>query len=58
MSLTTIYCPECGSEQHELHTTYSVASGKKREIRHCTACDNYFSKTSNTSLAGLKTPYQ
>ena len=56
MSLTTIHCPECGSEQHKLHTTYSVASGEKREIRHCTECGNYFSETSNTPLAGLRKP--
>jgi len=56
MSLTTIYCHKCVSEQRELHTAYSVASGEKRKIRHCTACDNYFSETSNTPLADLRTP--
>jgi len=56
MSLTAIYSPKCNSEQHRLCTTYSVASGKKREIRHCIECDNYFSETSNTPLVGLRTP--
>jgi len=56
MSLTTICCIKCSSERHKLHTTYSVASGEKREIRHCTQCGNCFSETSNTPLVRLKTP--
>ncbi len=56
MFLPTICYPERGSEQRILHAIYSVASGKKREIRHCTERDNYFSETSNTPLADLRTP--
>ena len=56
MTLETIRCPKCNSEQHKRHTTYSVASGEKREIRRCSECDNYFSETKNTPLAGLRKP--
>ena len=55
MSLTTIRCPECYSENHKLHTSYTVGSGEKREICHCKECGNYFSETKNTPLEGLRT---
>ena len=56
MLLTTIRCPECNSAHHKCHTTYDVACGEKREIRHCLECDNYFSETKGTPLEGLRKP--
>ncbi len=56
MSLTTIRCPECNSENHKRYTFYAVGSGEKREIRHCKECGNYFSETKNTPLQGLRRP--
>ncbi len=39
-----------------LHTTYTVQDGQTRKILHCQSCDHYFSETSGTPLAGLRTP--
>jgi transposase-like protein len=49
-------CPTCGSENIEAHTTYTIQSGEKRTIHYCRACQDYFSETKNTPLAGLRTP--
>jgi transposase-like protein len=56
MTLTTLRCPECNSKDHKFHTSYTVGSGEKREIRHCQKCGNYFSETKNTPLEGLRRP--
>ncbi len=56
MSLTTLRCPECNSGNHKFHTSYTVGSGEKREIRRCQKCGNYFSETKNTPLEGLRRP--
>ena len=56
MALTTVFCPECHCDTHKLHTTYTVANGEKRQIHHCSECENYFSETKNTPREGLKTP--
>ena len=56
MALTKRHCPECNSENLKRHTTYTVSNGEQRAILHCQDCDTYFSETSNTPLAGLKTP--
>jgi len=49
-------CPTCHSESIEAHTTYTIQSGEQRLIYHCQACQDYFSETKNTPLAGLRTP--
>ncbi len=56
MTLTALRCPECNSKAHEFHTSYTVGSGEKREIRRCQGCGNYFSETKNTPLERLRTP--
>jgi transposase-like protein len=56
MSLIDRHCPECNRANIKFHTTYTVGSGEQRTIYHCPVCDNYFSETHNTPLAGLKTP--
>ena len=49
-------CPECYTENATMHTTYTIQDGQQRQIMHCQACGNYFSETSGTPLAGLRTP--
>ncbi len=49
-------CPTCYSENIESHTTYTIQSGEERTIHYCRACQDYFSETKNTPLAGLRTP--
>ncbi len=56
MTLSRLRCPECNSENHDFHTSYTVGSGERREIRLCQACGNYFSETKNTPLEGLRRP--
>jgi transposase-like protein len=58
MSLTPmpLYCPECGCHQIEAHKSYTVKAGGVRRLYYCPDCKEYFSETSNTPLANLKTP--
>jgi len=49
-------CPTCDTENIEAHTTYSTKNGEQRCIFHCQDCQEYFSETKNTPLAGLRTP--
>ncbi len=56
MILIALRCPECNSKEHKFHTCYSVGNGKKREIRRCQECGNYFSETKNTPLERLRKP--
>jgi len=49
-------CPTCNSENIEAHTTYTTQNGEQRCIFHCQDCQDYFSETKNTPLAGLRTP--
>lgn len=49
-------CPICNAENIEAHTTYTTQTGEQRVIYYCRACDEYFSETKNTPLAGLRTP--
>jgi transposase-like protein len=49
-------CPTCDSENIEIHTTYRTKNGEQRCIFHCQDCQEYFSETKNTPLAGLRTP--
>jgi hypothetical protein len=39
-----------------VHTTYTVQDEHIRHILYCRACGHYFSETSGTPLAGLRTP--
>jgi len=50
------YCPTCNSENIKAHTTYTTQNGEQRTIFHCQNCQEYFSETKNTPLAGLRTP--
>jgi len=49
-------CPECYTDHSKVHTTYTVQAGETRQIRQCHNCGHYFSETSGTPLAGLRTP--
>lgn len=49
-------CPTCNSEKIEAHTTYTTQKGEQRCIFQCQDCQDYFSETKNTPLAGLRTP--
>lgn len=49
-------CPTCNSGNIHPHTTYTTKNGEERSIFHCQDCQDYFSETKNTPLAGLRTP--
>ena len=49
-------CPTCHSENIRFHTHYLTQSGEQRSIYYCQACQDYFSETKNTPLAGLRIP--
>lgn len=49
-------CPQCYTDNSTMHTTYTVQDGQIRHILHCCTCNNYFSETNGTPLAGLRTP--
>ena len=49
-------CPQCYTDNSTMHTTYTVQGDQTRHILYCYACDNYFSETNGTPLAGLRTP--
>jgi transposase-like protein len=48
-------CPSCQSENIQVHTTYTIQNGEQRFIYYCQLCQDYFSETKNTPLAGLRT---
>jgi transposase-like protein len=56
MELFPQNCPYCQSQDVHTHTVYSTVNHGKRVILRCQQCDNYFSETKNTPIAGLKTP--
>lgn len=56
MSLTERHCPECNTENIKRHCRYTLKNGEARTLFVCQECDNYFSETKNTPLAGLKSP--
>lgn len=49
-------CPSCQSENIQVHTTYTIQTGEQRCLYQCQLCQEYFSETQNTPLAGLRTP--
>jgi transposase-like protein/IS1 family transposase len=49
-------CPTCHSENIHPHTSYLTNNGEQRYIYHCQDCQDYFSETKATPLAGLRTP--
>lgn len=49
-------CPSCDSQAVKPHTQYTVQTGEARMIYYCPKCGEYFSQTSATPLAGLRTP--
>lgn len=49
-------CPYCFSQDIHQHTVYQTQNHGQRVIYHCCECDNYFSETQGTPIAGLKTP--
>ena len=56
MDLFLSDCPCCGSKDVHPHTKYKTKSHGDRVIHHCRSCENYFSDTYSTPLAGLRTP--
>jgi len=54
--LTPTRCPSCDSPTVKPHTTYTLQTGETRTIYCCRGCDQYFSQTYATPLAGLRTP--
>jgi transposase-like protein/IS1 family transposase len=49
-------CPTCHCENIQPHTSYLTNNGEQRYIYHCQDCQDYFSETKATPLAGLRTP--
>lgn len=49
-------CPSCDSPAVKPHTPYTLQTGEARIIYYCPKCGEYFSQTSATPLAGLRTP--
>lgn len=49
-------CPTCNSENVHPHTSYTTKNGEVRYIYYCSDCQDYFSETKNTPLAGLRAP--
>jgi len=49
-------CPSCASEKIKEHTRYTIQNGEERSIYECQQCEEYFSETKNTPLAGLRKP--
>lgn len=56
MELCITACPFCKGKKIKRHTAYETQHNGRREILHCMECDTYFSSTSNTFLAGIRTP--
>ena len=56
MSLFSIRCPRCSSENLKVHTVYTTQWGEARSIYHCPVCACFFSETYDTPQAGLRTP--
>lgn len=50
------HCPQCYTDNSTVHTSYLVQDKQIRHILYCQNCGNYFSETSGTPLAGLRTP--
>jgi len=49
-------CPNCQAKDIQAHTTYTIQTGEQRCLYQCQLCQEYFSETRNTPLAGLRTP--
>lgn len=49
-------CPNCQAKDIQAHTTYTIQTGEQRCLYQCQFCQEYFSETRNTLLAGLRTP--
>ena len=56
MNLHEITCPECGSSNHFICSTYSTKCDGSRNLLKCKDCGERFSETKNTFLFNLKTP--
>jgi len=56
MELLQIKCPTCHSVVLRSHTTYATQHHGRRIIYKCANCPTYFSETSKTLMAGVKTP--
>jgi hypothetical protein len=55
-SLMAIRCPNCQGADVKAHTQYKLQTGETRTIYVYPACDQDFSQTYATALAGLRTP--
>src|SRR5215468_2049999 len=56
MELLQIKCPTCHSVVLKSHTTYATQHHSRRIIYKCANCPTYFSETTKTLMAGVKTP--
>jgi transposase-like protein len=56
MELLQIKCPTCHSVVLQSHTTYATKHHGRRTIYKCAHCPTYFSETTKTLMAGVKTP--
>ena len=56
MELLQIKCPTCHSVVLKSHTTYATQHHGRRIIYKCANCPTYFSETTKTLMAGVKTP--
>ncbi len=54
--MNEIRCPDCGTRNLKVHTTYTVQNGETRRMYYCATYQCYFSETYGTALARLLTP--
>ncbi len=56
MELLATACPCCQSRDVMRHTLYTTQNQGERTIYRCKSCEEYFSETTNTFLAGIRKP--
>ncbi|MEM9220574.1 MAG: hypothetical protein AAGD25_40420 [Cyanobacteria bacterium P01_F01_bin.150] len=49
-------CPHCHSLNVKIHHVYQTQNNGERTLHQCGDCDEYFSETYGSPIAGLKTP--
>ena len=55
MELLQTRCPACQSQEITEHMTYETKQNGARILYRCQACQQVFSETKNTLLAGIRT---
>jgi transposase-like protein len=56
MDLFSQHCPYCDSNEVHPHGRYQTQHNGVCTLYHCRCCDEYFSETFATPMAGLRTP--